>query len=261
MGLMQRLIQHYGDEKSFIKKFIHALTAADSRIICNKTDSEIDTMFAGTGSPAFALNCGDMYTINFVRSGNLTVAVSYYNVNIKSCADTGTTTWANRYLYFSSGSYGPTAVTTRSFWLSVAANDKAIAVILGNHDNIAVIGDYFIQGVGVKEGNDIWFSANYNNAGTPVRAFFGTFFYVGTVLSSPVNRLAYVSSSTNTRHIEIIKSKAVIQNGQSSKLSQTDAIYDCSTLPFDVTRPFNEKELIIGSRRYYALTPNTLIPV
>lgn len=269
--IVHRLIQHYGDEKSFIKKFIHALTAADSRITCNKTDSEIDTMFADTSSsPTFVFTVGDMYTITFVRNGNPTIGTSDYMVTFKSLADTGTATRVNKNLFYSSSGYHAGTETTRTYWLSVAANNKAIAVILGNHDNPTNCGVYFLQGVGFKDDdNNVWFSACKNRGdavGSGDPAFYGTFWYVGTTYTVPIDRLQYVSDSTNTRHIEIIKNKAVKISGQTSKFAQTDAIYDCSTLPLsssgqDVTKYLTAKELIIGSRRYYALTPNTLIPV
>ena len=249
MAITTRIIERPGDEKSFIKAFIHALSAADSRITCSTTDEEIDLQFSSTERPVFAFDIDGIYTLTFTRKTIASQSANRYEVTMRSRLVNSAA--VTNEIYFSNSNYYSTQEVKRTFNFRVIAGTKALIIIVANYDNNIPAGPvYFIQGLSFRDGTNVGFSTSTNGAsGTSVM---GNYYYINEDYVLPVDRLPYFRDIENTSSIELIKSKVMRYGSQAVKHSQTTAFYDCSGLVF------TGKEFSIEGSRFYALNANTI---
>lgn len=252
MAITTKIIDRLSDEATFIKAFIHALTAADSRITCSNTDEDIDTQFSSSVKPTFTFNVDGVYTITFLRSAVPTSSSNLYSVTMRSSLVNSAA--VTNSIYFCPGTCKGWEVVERTLNFRVIVGTKAIIIIIADHNNNIPSGPTnFIKGLSFKDGTDVGFSAS-TTASTGA-AIMGNFYYINEDYVLPVNRMPYSKDIENTSSIEVIRNKAMIYSSQALKHSQTTAFYDCSSLPF------TEKEFTIDGSSYYALNANTIIPL
>lgn len=252
MGVITKIIETNSNEKTFIKNFIHTVTAADSRITCNKTDDEIDQQFSGSSAPTFTFNADGVFTITFTRLSAPSQPANRYSVTMRSL---GTDNASVSYeIYFTYNTTPASQSIIRTFNLRIVSGQNTIVFILANYDNNMAVGPgYFIQGMSFRDGSNTGFSASNNNVSG--NAVMGKHFYFNGEYVLTANRLPYSCSTPDSNRLELITSKVFIYSSQAVRHSSTAALFDCSTLPSSGT------ELSIGGSRYYSLNANTLIPL
>lgn len=253
MGVFTQLVRSNGNERTFIKKFIHTVLAADDRITCDKTDAQIDEMFNQPPAgfyPEFTFTVGDLYTIRlrrFYEAG--ASATDGYRVYMKSLANAGEV--SSGLIFRVQMAYTGNWVD-RQYWLRVVSSEKAILIMLGNHDNIIPnTGAYSLRCIGYKDGDTIGFSAQKNDTGT---SGMGSFFYIGDTRVTPVERLMY-KNNVDARKAVVGKEK-VMKDSSSYKHSVTNALCDVSMIP-----SFLQKEIKAGDEHYFVVTQTELMPL
>lgn len=250
MGLITKIVQCYGNEKAFIKKFIHTVTAADSRITCDKTDADIDTAYAGSGKPTFTFTFDNAFTVKFVRSYDVGSSNNRFNVVLTSVGSSNVTknldvNYTNDWLYAAN-------VASRIWNLRIVTGANAIIFHVSNFDNSILNPGYFIQGMFVRDGSTVAvsFGANASDGNGGI----GTSFYVGDTAATAVHRLPYINNIENSYSIEVINSKVLKYSSQAAKYVTLTSLHDCSNVT-------SGKEIKVGNKKYYALNTNTLIPL
>lgn len=239
MSYSQRTVSHYGTELGFVKAFIGALTAADSRITCLTTDAELDEQFADSGAaPAFSFDIGGADTITFTRGSHIDGTTNYYTIR--------STLWLQDMLRISmySGYAYHTDVIYRTFRFRVAGDSNVLVVDFEGY-NTSVKAQ-----IACMTGNTK--AAAYSTA-SPYTAISSTFKLVsdGTTMSS-VNRVPYVYNPTNLGQLEIIDGKVFASGG--NRLLTASTLKDTSTVTTNTV-------VTIDNKNYLALDGNTLMEV
>lgn len=239
MSYSQRTVSHYGTELGFIKAFIGALTAADSRITCLTTDAELDEQFADSGAaPAFSFDIGGADTITFTRYVATVSMASSYSIR--------STLWgANITTVSFSGDYvNANSNANRTFRFRVAGDSNVLVVDFGDYNTSVKVQIACMTG-STK-------AAAYATA-SPYTAISGTFKLVsdGTTMSR-VNRLPYVYNPANIGQLEIIDGKVFASGG--NRLLTVSTIKDTSTVTTNAV-------ITLDGKNYLALDGNTLMEV
>lgn len=239
MSYLQRTVSHYGTELGFVKAFIGALTAADSRITCLTTDAELDEQFADINAiPAFSFGLGGADTITFTRYQKTSSSASSYSMR--------STLWGAQItsVYFSRDFVGATNNATRIFRFRVAGDSNVLVVDFGGYDT-SVNAQIACMTGSTK-------AAAYATA-SPYTAISSTFKLVsdGTTMSR-VNRLPYVYNPTNLGQLEIIDGKVFASGG--NRLLTVSTLKDTSTVTTNTV-------VTIDGKNYLALDGNTLMEV
>lgn len=249
MGLITKIVQCYGNEKAFIKKFIHTVTAADSRITCDKTDSDIDTEYSSSDNPAFTLNFDNAFTAYFRRHFSTGNICNYFDVTLTSSANSNYSKGSGISYINSNNSYAGN-VLMRTWNLRIVTSTNAIIFHVSNFDNSILSPSYYIQGMFVREGSTVAvsFGANASDGNGGI----GTSFYIGDTAATAVHRLPYINNIENSYSIEVINSKVLKYSSQAAKYVTLTGLHDCSTLTAG-------KEIKVGNQKFYTLNANTLI--
>lgn len=239
MSYLQRTVSHYGNELGFIKAFIGALTAADSRITCLTTDAELDEQFRdGDAKPAFSFDLGGCDTITFTRDARTIGTTSSYVVSSTLLGANITT------VYFSGDYVDANSNANRTFRFRVAGDSNVLVVDFGGY-NTSVNAQIACMTGSTK-------AAAYSNA-APYTAISSTFKLVsdGTTMSR-VNRLPYVYNPSNLGQLEIIDGKIFAAGG--NRMLTVSTIKDTSTVTTNTV-------VTIDNKNYLALDANTLMEV
>lgn len=239
MSYSQRTVSHYGTELGFVKAFIGALTAADSRITRLTTDAELDEQFSdGDANPAFSFDLGGADTITFTRGSHIGSTTNYYTLR--------STLWSQDMLNINmySGYAYHTDVTYRIFRFRVAGDSNVLVVDFGDY-NTSVKAQIACMTGSAK-------AAAYATA-SPYTAINSTFKLVsdGTTMSR-VNRVPYVYNPSNLGQLEIIDGKVFASGG--NRLLTVSTLKDTSTVTTNTV-------VTIDSKNYLALDGNTLMEV
>lgn len=238
MSYLQRTVSHYGTELGFVKAFIGALTAADSRITCLTTDAELDEQFADSNvTPAFSFDIGGADTITFTRYAKTSSTAASYVVM--------STLWAQATtVYFSRDYAGVTNNATRTFCFRVAGDSNVLVVDFGGYST-SVNAQIACMTGSTK-------AAAYATA-SPYTAISSTFKLVsdGTTMSR-VNRLPYVYNPANLGQLEIIDGKVFASGG--NRMLTVSTLKDTSTVTTNAV-------ITLDGKNYLALDGNTLMEV
>lgn len=239
MSYLQRTVSHYGTELGFVKAFIGALTAADSRITCLTTDAELDEQFATSGAaPAFSFDIGGADTITFTRGSNIGGITSYYTIR--------STLWSQDMLNISmySGYAQHTDVIYRTWRFRVAGDSNVLVVDFGDYDTSVKVQIACMTG-STK-------AAAYSIA-APYTAISSTFKLVsdGTTMSR-VNRVPYVYNPSTLGQLETIDGKIFASGG--NRMLTVSTLKDTSTVTTNTV-------VTIDNKNYLALDANTLMEV
>lgn len=238
MSYLQRAVSHYGTELGFVKAFIGALTAADSRITCLTTDAELDEQFADNVTAAFSFGIGGADTITFTRYTATGSMASSYSIMSTLWGANITT------VYFSRDYVGATSNTTRTFRFRVAGDSNVLVVDFGDY-NTSVKAQIACMTGSTK-------AAAYATA-SPYTAISSTFKLVsdGTTMSR-VNRVPYVYNPSSLGQLEIIDGKVFASGG--NRLLTVSTLKDTSTVTTNTV-------VTIDGKNYLALDGNTLMEV
>ena len=242
MSYTEKTISIFGTEMQFLQAFINAITAADSRITCDCTDSDLAAQFADTSNnPTFTLSVDEIYTITFTRYGAL--SSNCYKYIVSSSTYSG-----NIDFLFSGNSYDYDAKGTRTWKFSVMANSESVYLKLAAHNAI------------LSSPNKKWLSIK-NNAISACAVGAGTtsimtsdFVSTGGQVYQKVDRLPYTYNSSDSTKIELIKSKTFVENSTTNRAFETSKIIDSTTVTAD-------QIISINSTKYYALDSNTLMEI
>ena len=239
MSYSQRTVSHYGTELGFVKAFIGALTAADSRITCLTTDAELDEQFSdGDAKPAFSFDLGGVDAITFTRytrtigtTGSYVMRSTQWGANITT-------------VYFSGDAVDVTSNANRTFRFRVAGDSNVLVVDFGGY-NTSVNAQIACMTGSTK-------AAAYANA-APYTAISSTFKLVsdGTTMSR-VNRVPYVYNPSTLGQLETIDGKIFASGG--NRLLTVSTLKDTSTVTTNTV-------VTIDNKNYLALDANTLMEV
>ena len=242
MSYIEKSISVYGTELQFLQAFINAITATDSKITCDCTDSDLAAQFETPGNtPSFTLSVGGIYTITFTRDAISSNKAFEYKVT--SSTDSG-----NIDLLFSSDLYNSDVKEIRTWKFSVVTNSENIYLKLAKHN------------AALSSPDKKWLSIN-NNAISACA--FGTgstnimssnFVSSGGQIYKKVDRLPYTYNAADLTKVEVINSKTFVENSTTNRAFETSKIIDSTTVTAD-------QIISINSTKYYALDSNTLMEI
>lgn len=242
MSYTEKTISIFGTEIEFLQAFINAITAADSRITCDCTDSDLAAQFADTSNnPTFTLSVDEIYTITFTRNSSLYGTSSYYSITSSAYSVDST-------FSFSNNPYEKDTRVTRTWRFSVVTNSENIYLKLARYDE------------NLSSPNKKWLSIRNNTisacavgAGT-TSIMTSDFVSTGGQVYTRINRLPYTYNAADLTKLEVIKSKVFVENSTTNRAFETGKIIDSTTVTAD-------QIISINSTKYYALDSNTLMEI
>ena len=265
MGLYKTSIISGANEESFIDDFVSAVLSAGAGHVTG-----------GVVSPGFNPDEGESntpvieFTIDSVAKLTLTrpaevkktngvvsssTAINNYNVSIthvptgQSISTTGFMS-TNRFRFRTQTTYMGQAV--RHWKLAVISNAKVFILQLGTFDQSAVDYNPFAQISVLADGTTKIVRGKIRNGSTYSQDT-GYLLTDGTALTM-VDRQALVYDEQNANHIGVIKNKLFKRTSDNVHVLTTNALYDSSN--FDI----NNRQIIIGGKKCYVVSPNTVLP-
>ena len=259
-------------EDAFMLYFLDDLLAADSRIKLLKEESGgtrvyaesysdisdiVDAQYFTPGTttyraekPIFKLYVDEICCIQLTRSANANAVATYFSAT-RTFLNGGTTS-SPAFFYFCSGSFTPGIAKERRYVFRTIANAKALVIQFGSYNTNLCTGNPTFQTITFTDSGTTGYCTT---AASTVPSSFtiddGTAVQIGCTLKA---RLDYTQSATSGSQVGMIKNK-VFTDDSGAMVCTTDALYDCSTLSAYKT------EMVIDSKRYFSITPNTLVPV
>lgn len=238
MGYVQKTVSVYGTELEFLQAFISALTAADDRITCLTTDSELETQFAtSTAYPTFSFSFGGADTIVFSRAYTSNTGCQNYVVS--------STAWSQSIasLHYNS-SQNTTTKATRTWRFRVISATDLLAVDLMPYNSATPVAQIACLTGTTK-------AVAYSNA-SPFTAISSTFRLADTTTMQRINRMPYTYSASNPAQVERITNKIFASGG--TRVMTVSNLLDVSTVTAGTV-------ITMDGKNYYALDANTLVEV
>lgn len=249
MSYANTTISTTSTEKEFVTAFITSITSVTNRITRTSTTATCEDIYdAGSGTPTFTLRIDNNFELIFTRYGALSAATYQFVVVVNNLLR-GTQETTNLGLIFAQTGKMATSIDARTWKFIIAANDKAVTLMLGNYNT-----DFSSDG------------ARFASIVDTVRAtaFIGTYnlseagFYFSDGTSGLVrHRLSYIYDGSDMSKVEIIKNKSVMLRGvtPATRANTISGIYDCSKIPVTYTL------VTIGNTNYFAVDSNTIMPI
>jgi hypothetical protein len=260
-------------EDAFMRYFLDDLLSADSRIKLLKEESGgtrvyaesysdisdiVDAQYFTPGTttyraekPIFKLYVDEICCIQLTRSSNANASASQFSATRTHLKD-GTTSSSGS-LIFCSSSVTPGTAKERRYVFRTIANAKALVIQFGSYNTNLCTGNPTFQTITFTD-TDSGTTGYCTTTTSTVPSSFtiddGTTVQTSTLKA----RLDYTQSAASGAQVALIKSKA-FTDVSDARTCTTDALYDCSTLSAYKT------EMVIDSKRYFSITPNTLVPV
>lgn len=245
MSYNRRNIAVYANELTFIKSFINALTAADSRITC-PTDN-LDEQFSSTSSvPRFSLVLDGVLTLTFTRNTALASISSYY-----ACTDHKGRI-GSLPIPFSYDTYAPGTNATRIWQTRIVSNSKLLRLDIGSYSadmaqptvSVMVLRDGGMSGSAV--------STISSSVTRPVIA-------QNICLSDDTqivkrDRLSYVYQTDSASDKEVIHGKVFVTPSDAVRVLEVAELHDISTVAANTV-------VTIGGKTYYSLDNHTLMEI
>lgn len=272
MSYINRPIAVYGDEKSFIKRFINDLCSADTRIQ-RIVPEGIPSSYTGTeaqwnalsdaarleywidydatsvtGNPTYSLSLGGDNKLSLTRSSPSTGNSSGYVFSV--CH--GQNQLCTRTISFAQTAASKVTVCYRMWKTAVAANTGVLAVFIGGY----TLSDA-INGSGDEKINILVFSENGVSGisgASPSLAVSGGIFLDNNSVCVKTDRLPYTFRPEQPGRVELIKSKALLTSGTSDLSMTVSGMYDISSVP-------SGRIMRIENRNYFSLDPHTIMEV
>lgn len=242
MSYTEKTISIFGTELQFLQAFINAITAADSGITCDCTDSDLAAQFANDlNTPSFTLSVDGIYTVTFTRNSSLGSASSYYSITSSAYSNSST-------FSFSNNPYTKNTIETRTWRFSVVTNSENIYLKLARYD--AILSSPNKKWLSIK--NNTISACAFGEGSTNIMS--GGFVSTGGQIYKKVDRLPYTYNAADSTKIELIKSKTFVENETTNRAFETSKIIDSTTVTAD-------QVISINSTKYYALDSNTLMEI
>ena len=257
-------------EDTFMRYFLDDLLAADSRIKLLKEESGgtrvyaesysdisdiVDAQYFTPGTttyraekPIFKLYVDEICCIQLARLSNANAGASQFQATRTFLK--GGTTSSPAFFYFCSSSVTPGIAKERRYVFRTIANAKALVIQFGSYSTNLCTGNPTFQTITFTDSGTTGYCTTTSTVPSSFTIDDGTTVQTSTLKA----RLDYTQSATSGSQVVIIKNK-VFTDDSGARVCTTDALYDCSTLSAYKT------EMVIDSKRYFSITPNTLMPL
>lgn len=246
MSYVKKTVSTTTSELTFIKTFINALTTTDERIICESDETTIQKFITNNGTPIF-IKINNSCEIKIKRTtGYNSYATDGYQFTIMINNNGYNAT----ILKFSSSMYSYDAIFTRTLNFSVASNDNAIFISIGNHDNNTIgSSNFFILCVDYDNFTAVGSSTSFSSLNT----LYCTDLVNTNQTIKLINRLAYQDGGNDITNT--IDSKVFTYASSNTKFAEVaTGLMDCSYM----TSP---SVISTNSGKFFTLNNYTLIPI
>ena len=201
-------VDETSDEVTFVKSLIHAfinnpaIVNAGHTVTCDKTDAEIDTMYAGNERPVFDLIFDGSASIRFERQN--TENAYYYGTTLV----VGQTTWIQDAVYFLPYGSGKTKSETaqRKCLIQIYSNSNVIDINIGHYNKT-----FPVKPDGDADTHFMVYTEKENGIVSYCVAGNTSNIYSNSRLGELANRLNYIQSRDNITGVDVIENKVMYQ--------------------------------------------------
>ena len=245
MSYIRKNIAVFANELTFIRSFIGALTAADSRITCPTED--LEEQFADLSSkPQFKLVVDEVLTLTFTRAYPLTqTGYCYYCTDNKGRI-------SSFQLYFSSDLSDHRNNATRTWQVRVVSNAKVLRLDIGSYS--ADMSQPTLSFVVLREGTMCGSAVSAISVGVTTPAIAQRFCLSDDIQIIKRDRLNYAYQTDSAVDQELIRSKVFVTPNEAVRVLELKELYDISTVAANTV-------LTIDGKVFYSLDSHTLMEV
>lgn len=253
MSYANTTISTISTEKEFVTAFITSITSVTNRITRTSTTATCEDIYdAGSGTPTFTLKVDNNFELVFTRSSSLSSGTDrfYLTVNNLLRGTQETTNFLGLLFRTSGTGVGYTQSVPRTWKFIIAANDKAVTLMLGHYST-----DFSSNGVRLASVVDTVNATAYIEDDNLADS--GIFYFSDGTSGTLRHRMFYMYDISNPAKVEIIRNKVALLRGVSpvSRANTLSGIYDCSNVSLSYI------PITIGGVNYYAVNEFTLLPI
>lgn len=249
MSYANTILSKTSTEKEFISAFITSITSVTNRITRTSTTATCEDIYdAGSGTPTFTLRIDNNFELIFTRYGALGNTADRFSITVNNLLR-GSQEISNLGLIFAQAGKIATSIDARAWKFIIAANDKAVTLMLGNYNtDFSSDGARFASIVDTVRATAFVIAYSLSEA---------RFYFSDGTSGSIRHRLSYIYDGSDMSKVEIIKNKSVILSGvtPATRANTISGIYDCSRIPVTYTL------VTIGNTNYFAVDSNTIMPI
>lgn len=238
-------------EPQLIKAFIAELIKS-SKITCNKTANQIDSMYADTTATTnFTITIDNIYQLNFTRSATNDTESNCFTFTV---SQNGTLSNDTYYLEWETASNLPNTEISRTLCVKIIENNYAVFLSFGygkNTDYNIANNNIFV--VDCDDETKGFASLFERSTGYVSMDFINNLVFSDGLSGTITNRMNTYYDQSNPTAIEIINNKLYKNNN--ILLKKAKGIYDCSLI-----NGLNYNPIKVSTNSYYVMNQFTIIP-